>query len=319
MNTALDLSLLVTFLEVIETGRISAAARSLHLSQPAVTAQVRRLEEVLGAALFVRSAHGVTPTTAARRLVPYAQSVRDILDQARADIVSQPELGPLAIAATTTIAAHVLPSLLAGFRALHPGVVFAVRVGTTDDVIAHVRKGHVPLGLVEGHGRAQGVRLEPFCDDEIVAIVGRDAPFRIDDRQDLEHTPILWGEAGSGTREVVERTLREAGVHRRETRRWDIELGSTEAVIHGATAGLGVAFVSQCSARSHLASGTVRLVDGLDLAVRRTFRWTLPTAALGGTAARFHDYATRAIAGGLELHRSTAPGGRAPSRRRYAG
>jgi DNA-binding transcriptional LysR family regulator len=61
-------------------------------------------------------------------------------------------------------------------------------------------------------------------------------------------------------------------------------------------AGLGVAFVSRCSLRMHLASGVVRIVAGSDLTVRRTFRWTLPAGALGGTAARFYDYARRTVA-----------------------
>jgi DNA-binding transcriptional LysR family regulator len=296
-SPSFDPALLSTFLEVIETGRISAAAKSLHLSQPAVTAQVRRLEESLGAALFIRSAQGVTPTDAGRRLVRYARSVRDVIDQATADLAAEPELaGSLTVAASTTIAAHILPPLLAGFRALHREMAFKVHVVNTEHVIAEVRAGRVPLGLVEGHARAQGVRLEPFFDDEIVAIMGRDAPFRVERAQDLDQVPILWREAGAGTRAVVERALRRAGLGRRKARRLDIELGSTEAVIGGAMAGLGVAFVSRSSLRMHLASGVVRIVAAPHLTVRRTFRWTLPPGALTGTAARFYDYARRTVA-----------------------
>jgi DNA-binding transcriptional LysR family regulator len=229
--------------------------------------------------------------------VRYARSVRNVIDEAMADLATEPELaGSLAIAASTTIAAHILPPLLAGFRALHRGVEFQVDVVNTEHVISAVRDGRVPLGLVEGHARAQGVRLEPFCDDEIVAIVGRDAPFRIERREDLDTVPILWREEGAGTRAVVERALRRGGVVRRKARRLDIELGSTEAVICGAMAGLGVAFVSRCSLRMHLASGLVRIVAPSELTVRRTFRWTLPAGALSGTAARFHDFAQRTVA-----------------------
>ncbi|HEY5961095.1 MAG TPA: LysR family transcriptional regulator, partial [Polyangiaceae bacterium] len=71
-----DPGLLSTFLAVLEAGRISAAAKALHLSQPAVTAQVKKLEETLGAALFVRSVHGVVPTNAGLRLVTHARSIR---------------------------------------------------------------------------------------------------------------------------------------------------------------------------------------------------------------------------------------------------
>jgi DNA-binding transcriptional LysR family regulator len=166
-------------------------------------------------------------------------------------------------------------------------------VGNSEQVVDEVREGRIPLGLVEGHARASGVRLEPFVDDEIVPIVGRDAPFRVRRASDLDAVPLLWREAGSGTRAVVERALRNAGLRRRSARALDVELGSTEAIIGGAAAGLGVAFVSRWSVRAHLAAGLVRVVPGAALVVRRTFHWALPAGALTGTSARFFALAMR--------------------------
>lgn len=295
-DLAIDPALLSTFLAVVHAGRISAAAKRIHLSQPAVTAQVRKLEDALGAALFIRSAHGVTPTAAALRLAGYAREVRRLLDQAAADVAGRDaEVGPLVVGASTTIAAHVLPPLLAQFRAVHPGIPIRVHVANTELVVEEVRAGRVPLGLVEGHARASGIRLEPFADDELVLITGRDAPFNVRRARDLEAVPLLWREAGSGTRAVVERALREAGVRRGRVRHLDVELGSTEAVIGAAAAGLGVAFVSRWSVRPHLMAGVVRVVAGLDLVIRRTFRWALAGgfAAAGGAAERFYAFAVR--------------------------
>ncbi len=289
--------LLSTFLAVVDAERISAAARGLHLSQPAVTAQVRRLEAALGTALFVRSAQGVTPTDAGVRLAEHARAVRRILETAANEISSKREAGgALVVGASTTIAAHVLPGLLARFRAAHRGVAFRVRVGNTEQIVSEVRSGRLPLGLVEGHARAPGVRLVAFLDDEIVAVVGREAPFTLERARDLETIPLLWREAGSGTRAIVERALAKAGVRRRAIRALDVELGGTEAIVGGAVAGLGVAFVSRASVRAHLDAGLVRIVPGLDLVLRRTFRWALPAGALGGMAARFHAFAARAKA-----------------------
>lgn len=290
----LDPSLLSTFLTVLDAGRVSAAAKAMHLSQPAVTAQVRRLESALGTALFLRSARGVTPTAAGARLERHARALRRLLDDAWADVAEGEEsTGPLVVAASTTAAGHVLPPLLARFRAAHRGVALRVRVGNTEQVVAEVRDGRAPIGLVEGHARAPGVRLEPFVDDEIVAVVGTAAPFRVRRVQDLDAVPLLWREAGSGTRAVVERALRRAGLARRAAHHLDVELGSTEAILGGAAAGLGVAFVSRWSAKPHVAAGLVRVVPGLDLVVRRTFRWALPAGAPGGTAERFLAFARR--------------------------
>jgi DNA-binding transcriptional LysR family regulator len=289
----LDPTLLPTFLAVLRTGRISAAAKLLHLSQPAVTAQVKRLEESLGIALFVRSVQGVVPTEAALRLAVHARSIHRLLETAVSEVSlsTQERSLPLVIAASTTIASHLLPPLLAQFRAQYRTVPLEVLLGNTESVVEDVRSGRAPLGLVEGHARASGIRLEPFVDDEIVPIVGRAAPFTLRRPQDLVHVPILWREAGSGTRAVVSRALKKAGIVRGKTRTFDLDIGSTEALIGAAAAGLGVAFVSRRSVRAHLAAGFVQLVPGLNLVIRRTFRWALPAGTLSGTAARFYAFA----------------------------
>lgn len=294
LATPLDPALLSTFLSVLEAGRVSAAAKALHLSQPAVTAQVRKLEEALGVALFVRSVHGVAPTEAGVRLSGYARSIRQLIDEAVVAVAdAEDEGGTLVLGASTTVAAHVLPALLTRFRAMHRGVSLRVRVGNTEHVVDDVRSGQVPLGIVEGHSRAPAIRLEPFRDDEIVPVMGRDAPFRVARPRDLERVPMLWREPGSGTRAVVERALSKAGVRRRAIRALDVELGSTEAIVGCAVEGLGVAFVSRVSVGAHLTAGLVRLVPGLDLVVRRTFYWALPAGGLSGTAAQFHAFAQR--------------------------
>ena len=292
---AFDPALLSTFLAVSDAGRVSAAAKSLHLSQPAVTAQVRKLEDALGVPLFLRSVRGVVPTEAGLRLAVYARSMRSLLDEAVAAVsaaVEEPR-APLIVAASTTVAAHVLPTLLAQFRALNRQVPLKVRVGNTEEVVEAVRAGRAPLGLVEGHARAAGIRLEPYVDDEIVPVVSRDAPFTLRRAHDLQSVPLLWREAGSGTRAVVERALRTAGVTRKDIRDLDVELGSTEAVLGAAAAGLGVAFVSRWSVRAHLGAGLLQVVSGLNLIIRRTFRWALPAGGLAGPSARFYAFAKR--------------------------
>jgi DNA-binding transcriptional LysR family regulator len=293
MPTRLDPSLLPTFLAVVDAGRISAAAKVLHLSQPAVTAQIRKIEDALGAALFVRSVHGVVPTDAGARLVGYAHGVQRLLEDAAASVASSTEpVGELRLAASTTIAAHVLPGLLAKFRARYPSVLLHVEVGNTEKVLGSVSSGRVPTGLVEGHARAAGVRLEPFVDDELVAVAGVGARLRVRTASDLATVPILWREAGSGTRSVLDRALRRAGV-RKKPLAIDIELGSTEAILGAVAAGLGVGFVSRWSLQTHLVAGRVVVIPGLHLVVRRTFHWALPSGGLHGVAARFCEFAAQ--------------------------
>jgi len=291
VDLTLDPGLLPTFLDVLRHGGIGAAARATFLSQPAVTARIRRLEETFGVALLVRSRAGVTATPAGERLAVYAREVQRLLDEAEREVPSADvHLGRLDLIASTTIAAYVLPDVLARFRQRHPTVPIHLAIGNTDEVIAALRTGAAPLGLVEGHARASGVKLTPWVNDELVPVVGGDAPWRPRSAADLATVPLLWREPGSGTRAVITRALSRAGARKRPSEQ-DLVLASTEAIIGAAAAGLGLAFLSRWVLGPHLATGRLRIVPALDFAPRRTFHWALPAGRPGGAAGRFFDLA----------------------------
>jgi len=265
----------------------------LHLSQPAVTGQLRRLEAALGVALFVRSAQGITPTREGERLIPVARQLQHLLEQAVAAVGSDAVVGgPLVIAASTTVTAHLLPPLLARFRAARPEMAVRVLSGNTEDVLDAVRRRRAPLGLVEGLRRTPGLRLEAFQDDELFPVMAPDAPFRDAVSARLAAVPLLWRERGSGTRAVLERAFRAAGI-RHLPGPLDLELRGTEAILGAASVGLGIGFVSRWSARAHLLAGLLVPVTSTALRVRRTFSWVLPAGVLGGRAAEFHAFAQR--------------------------
>lgn len=291
MRPPLDPGLLATFLAVLEHGRISAAARAEHLSQPAVTDRIRRLERSLGAQLFTRSVQGVTPTAAGERLAVHARAHRQLLSAAAADVGGEGSAGgELLLAASTTIAAHVLPPVLAHFRAREPAVRLRLTIANSDEVVAGLGAGRVTLGLVEGLARASGVRLEPWLDDELVPVLGRDARWNPRRPAELADVPLLWREPGSGTRAVVARALGKAGV-RTKPASFDLELASNEAVAGCVAAGLGLAFLSRWSLAPHLAAGRLRPVPALGLAIRRTFSWALPAGGLARAADAFRRIA----------------------------
>lgn len=291
MNARLDPELLSTFLAVVHHGRISAAARAIHLSQPAVTARIRKLEARIGAPLLVRSVRGVEATAHGSRLAEHARELERLLDRALDDVAAtENELGSLALAASTTIAAHVLPPVLARFRARHPDLPIAVEIGNTQEVVTAVREGSMPLGLVEGTAKAVGVRLVPWLDDELVPVISPTAAFSVKRDGDLDRVPLLWRETGSGTRAVIATALRKAGI-RSSPDRSDLVLGTNTAIAHAAAAGLGVAFVSRWAVSPFLSGGRLRTIPGLSFSIRRTFQWALPAGALRGSAARFHSIA----------------------------
>ncbi|WP_095975907.1 LysR substrate-binding domain-containing protein [Melittangium boletus] len=297
MPTPLDPRRLETFRVVATTGQVSAASRLLHLSQPAVTAQVRQLERECGRPLLVRTARGVRLNDAGRMLLEYAQRLHHLMEEASAAMAGEESPGgELVLAASTTLASYVVPSLLASFLRAHRGIQVRLEVGNTEQVLAWVGEERVPLGLVEGHARAAGIRLERYLEDELVPVAGARAPAeiqRVRTVEDLHAVPLLWRESGSGTRAVLERALKKAGV-RRGPQAGDLQLGSTEAIKGAVAAGLGVGFLSRWSLQDELASGRLRLLPIPDLRVERAFSWVLPVDALSGLAGRFLRHARAA-------------------------
>lgn len=280
---------------VATLGKISLAARALYLSQPAVTAQVRQLEEECGAPLFLRTPRGMTLNERGQALLVHAQRIRQTLDEASAAVIGEARSsgGELILAASTTVASYVLPPLLVGFCRASPGTSVRMEVGNTSQVLEAVKEGRVPLGLVEGHGRAAGVRLEAFLADELLATVSGQAtpPLASVHRlSDLDKIPIVWREPGSGTRAVVERALRRAG-SRRRSRRGDLQLASTEAIKTAVALGAGLGFLSRVSMLRELASGALRTVPLRGFRMQRSFSWVLPAADLAGLAGDFVRYA----------------------------
>ena len=295
----LNSSLLQTFLVVADLGQISKAARRLHLSQPAVTGQIRRLEADLDTTLFIRSAHGVDLTPWGVRLRERLQTVFSELEQIVRELGQhREETGIVNIAASTTVARHFVPQIFVRFRHYHPAVGLRLIVGNTEEVLEHVREHRVALGLVEGHARSAGVRLEQFMPDEIVPVCAarisdlkfRRALERVRSVRDLETLPLIWREPGAGTRIVVESVLKDSGL---SVRKLDglIELGSTEAVKSLVIAGLGVGFLSSWDIQHELNLGLVQRIKIPGLRFDRMFSWAIASGELGGLAVEFYGFA----------------------------
>jgi molybdate transport repressor ModE-like protein len=294
----LDLRLLRSFLAVAQCGKISAAAKQLHLSQPAVTAHLRRLEEIVGKPLVSRSTRGVRLTTHGHALRSFFTEIQNTLSRIEASFRTEHKLsGALRFGASLTIASHVIPSFLAEFSRGYPMVQIDLRVDNTEVVLESVRENSYPFGLVEGSPRAAGLRLERFVEDEVVLLAGTNPTFRNYQRlaasvataEDLYKLPLIWREAGSGTRAVVEGALRKLGV---QTKRlgYRYVMADIEAIKTATIHCMGFAFLSRWSVKNELALGQLRAVQISDLVVRRGFYWVLPSGALvdpGDTFVRF--------------------------------
>ncbi len=289
----LDPHLLSTFLAVCDLRKISAATRVVHLSQPAVTAQIRKLESELNTSLFIRSVRGVQLTADGRKLYEYARKIHSLIDETIHAMSKEAEpSGHITLSASTTIASYVLPRILGSFAQDYPKAHINLNVGNTDEVIKEVKSGKTPLGLVEGLLKVPHLRTELFIRDQIIPIASPLLAERIKRLSDLKETTILWREPGSGTRAVVERNLKLAGI-RKSPAPFDRVMGGTEVIKGSVMAGLGVGFVSNWSVQNEIALGWISKVALPDLHIERSFAWALPSGALSGLPRTFYEFAKK--------------------------
>src|SRR5919198_1834099 len=243
---ALDPGRLRLLVEVQRRGSISGAAEVCGVSQPSATKQLKTLEAALGEKLVERNGRASRLTAAGQVVVGHAARVLDTLQglEEELDALRGAEVGTLALAASTTSGTYVMPSILQCFADRHPGVHVDISIGSSTWVADRVAKREFSLGFAGETPFPNGVRAEPFLDDELVGIA---APQRLKLRrgrasiEQLERWTLLVREAGSSTRAVAERYLAKAGY--RPINRW--ELDSNEAIKRSVRAGLGIGFVSK--------------------------------------------------------------------------
>ncbi|CAM2153958.1 LysR family transcriptional regulator, low CO2-responsive transcriptional regulator [Pararobbsia alpina] len=244
---------LLTFAAVAEHGNISRAARALFLSQPAVSGQLRQLEDEFGEPLYHREGRGITLTETGRQLALHAERLRTDFREALAfrDALRSLDAGHLRIGASTTPASYLLPYLIAEFHRRHAGVTISTRYGNSTEVLAAVRE--LDVALIEGStGDAlpPGTTIHEWREDEVVAVVPAGHPLA--DRrggevriEELGAFPLVLREVGSGVRQSVERAFARNAVPMRVA----FELAGVEGVKEAVRAGMGIGFVSAMSMR----------------------------------------------------------------------
>lgn len=268
----------------------SRAAEELLLTQPAVTQQIKALEDEFGVPLFDRSGGRITLTPAGERLRPYAEQLKTLSDDAYEVVTSTAgnHAGNLALGASQTIGQYLLPNLVAAFLRENPRVAITAVSGNTDEMLEALVAHRIQLAMIEGPALRKDLHVEPFMGDELVLVVPAshewaDHEVSIDEFKDA---PLLMREFGSGSRRVIEAALAKAGLKKKDLKTM-MELDSTEGLLSGVEAGLGVTFVSRWAVRNQLAIGTLRLARVKGLQLSRMFSLTYPAGPVptGNTGA----------------------------------
>ena len=237
------------------------AAESLHMTQPAVTFQVRQLEEYFNTRLFDRAHNRISLTEAGKRVYEYAEEIFDLyakMENAVRDITGEIS-GILIIGASTTIAEYMLPSLLGDFKKKYPDITVQLRVSNSDGIVTMVENNDIDLGVVESPVLNKNLVVEECRKDRLVAIVPPQHALSGNEtvtiKELLEHDYIA-REEGSGTREVIHEHLADAG-YKSADLHVAMELGSPEAIKGAVEAGMGVSIASEVSIHKELQLGTL--------------------------------------------------------------
>ncbi len=259
--TSLENFRLVVFRAVAEHLSFRKAGEELYLTQPAVSQQIKALEEDLGVLLFDRSGTQARLTPAGNVLVKYARRSSEILVEAEHDVsaMAGSYAGLLSLAASTTIAQYVLPRILGDFCKLNPRIHPTLISGNTEHVVEAVQTQKVQLGFIEGPARSREVKSEPFLNDELVLIVPAAHEWSerdVVDPGELAAVPLLLRERGSGTRRIIELALERHGI-KKTSLRVAMELDSTEAIKSAVEAGLGAGILSKWAIAKDMRLGSV--------------------------------------------------------------
>lgn len=277
----MDLTLLRSFLAVVEHGGVTEAAYTLAVSQSALSRRLALLNEEFGAALFERAGRGVVLTPLGRLVASEAQGLVQRYDGIKRQVRDHLELqaGIVRIGGGATAVAFLLPEQIAAFRERYPKIVFQLKEAGSQDTEEAVLRGDLDLGVVTLPVRSQELVVRPWVKDRIVLVgskLHRLSQKRRVSSADLEGETFVGFEAGTAVRRLVDRELGAAAVHVNVA----MELRSVAAILQMVDATQSLAFVSELA----LGQGRKAIaVQGLDIERQLALVWrsdrALPSAS----------------------------------------
>lgn len=287
---------LQVFYTVARQLSFTKAAEQLFMTQPAVTFQIKQLEEHFSARLFERSHGRISLTPVGRLVLDYAERILGLSEemQTRVAELTGAISGPLLLGASTTIAEYVLPRILGEFKVAHPLVHVHLTVGNSEMIEGRIADHALDLGLIESPSHLPGLASEVCCEDELVLICSPAHPFAKSAAvtpQQLAGEPYVSRELGSGTREFMDQYLRQCEVAPEDL---DVvmELGSPEAIKGVVETGMGISIVSRATVARELKLGSLAAVP-LEPRLIRTFSLVHPREKFRSKLlTTFADFAT---------------------------
>ena len=274
-----DSNQLKIFCMVTRQQSFSKAAKMLHMSQPAVSTQVKNLEEYYQGQLLDRTPQGVTLTKAGEAFYNYAQKILDLQDEMerQLEIVFKHENNQVVIGASTTIGNVALPCSIYLFKEKYPEVELCLNITNAEEVLRMVMSDEVDIAVVEGDTESSTLKALPVATDELVFIVPPQYPAKGDfiSLQDFLKHPLILREEGSGTRKILVEALARHGYSVNQLN-VITEMKNTYSIKSAVEAGLGGSVVPRLAVRKEAYSGTLRVLTITDMEMPLIFNIVYP-------------------------------------------
>jgi DNA-binding transcriptional LysR family regulator len=256
----MDYDQLSSFLEVAKLQSFSRAAEKIYRTQPAISAQVRLLEQECGERLFDRSGKRVSLTPAGEILQRYAQKIIEMHKEALQAVaeLNQTARGKLQIGANEATCLYVLPKTFARFKGLYPLVQISIYRNFSHKIVQKVQEGAVELGIVTLPQTANNMEVISVFRDELQVVTPAQHPLaksRSLTVEEIANYPLILPKTGH-TRVLLDRLLREYRDHVQPS----MELASVEMIKKFVGAGLGISFISRTYAQPEVAAGLLKLI-----------------------------------------------------------
>ncbi len=283
----IQLELYRAFYAVAKTGSLTAAAKELYVSQPALSQSIHRLEQQLGGRLFVRTSKGMELTPEGEQIFGYVERAISLLDlaQNRFDEMKNLVAGTIRIGASDTLCRHFLLPYIRTFHERYPQVHIQVTNRTSSDTIALLRAGKVDIAFINLPFSGEDLNIYhciPLHDGFAAGKKFKNTPTIT--VETLPTLPLVMMETASNTRRFLDRHLLGKGIKITP----EIELGSFDLVVEFAKAGLGIAYVTREFIQKELQSGELTMLpDNLDLPPRAIAAVTLKNLPTPFAAGRF--------------------------------
>lgn len=265
---------LQVFYTVARLLSFTKAAETLHMTQPAVTFQVRQLEEHFNTRLFDRTHNRISMTEAGRKVFGYAERIFELYAEMddRVRELTGDMSGALSIGASTTIAEYMLPTLLGDFKSKYPDVNLQLKVSNTEGIVSMVENNVIDVGVVEAPVNNKNLSVEVCRMDQLVVITPPKHPLATKTSIHIDEVleyPFVLREEGSGTRDVIAEYLEGMG-KRSSDMNITMELGSPEAIKGAVEASMGISIVSRATILKELQLGSLVAIP-LDPPLERPF------------------------------------------------